>query len=610
MLSTIATLALVLCFHPVVGDWKVDWTNLANTNNQAYSETETSIKDPNQSTNSIWSTRMIGRTTDRSTTNICWSNGYFSNDMYCAANAGCMCPDNQGGCLQDDPIPNVERCQCSENYHGLYDDVSGYSCCKNDGTVVVKDKDGKAVTEQCCRNNVNAKNMKKGCNTDASCCDMVKGYKTAWDYTNKKYFVSNQINRGNGEATECKHNFKIPLCNACIDGFYDLDGTKCVIKKVDGITCSNDAQCNSNICKKGYCCNNISGKQCNECDSKGQCIDCQGKDYGVIPSPHPGKGICNKCKPSYFFKTTEELAPTKLPIDPSDYCWKRRDDGKICKYGLNLDRICKRINDVSVLGRCKDRCCKSTVPTIENGERSKCTACNENGLCDTCDKNGRGLLCELCVEGFYNSAGVCLERKDPGGSCTASEQCKALPGVDTNANICKGSLDKNFCCAVSAVLQSSCTDCSKGDGKCKLCGSARPDSSGKCPKSCDGSATKTVYKELAPVGKNCESLIFTRACNTGTGIWGEYSHSDGTSISKYSDSCKNGCTKIDTGLTAAHNGYIIFDRFKENEVNPGQQCDVQHLKTKCNNGVLENVKDSSDDTNTDIFGAKSCSIRW
>ena len=886
MPSTIVILALILCFHHVVGDFKDNWVNLATRYQEQMYWTTLDIKDLDG--NAISSFRMVGRSDDRSTTTKCWHDSYWwntnGNTMYCAAKASCLCNAQQ--CERTSPYP--ERCRCETNYHGLYNRVDGYSCCKNDGSVVVK-IDGKDETEQCCRSDVSqgldgevSSNVKAGCNTDHRCCDWKNGYKTiitaSTASTASTIEVTNQVNRGNGVATHCKDKFKVPTCTACEDGWYTHNGWKCEQEKIDGKKCGGPIECVSNICKgldgtTKYCCNNLGGKQCNECGSNGQCSECQGKDYGMIPS---SDGICNKCESSFYFTTTVELGAFVLPGDDntegtlfSTYCAKRKDDGEICSN----DRMCKKINDKIVPDRCKNHCCKSDVP-ITGNEHSKCTTCNENGLCETCDKNGRGPLCEYCQDGFYKNDGVCLERKDPGSSCSEPEQCKSdtgtcdtgslatalaiqaqtnrllsaktkqpasrqltttktsskcaylinsksdcdslavangdangsteedvsdfpkgcylytgtrfyfnthstgsdctannkcycaaappatcmsftcnindsnymdswikknnaanldcvsdpctstndktaccnklpfadavalnyanlyptadaqcnafygalmqpmqlsttpasetLPssfqksmcnGCDSNNNGCTSCIDRfvaasstiepcyldapalqlafnrianecdipissypkvsginkyvgvcqgNRCCSASAVLQSSCDSCRATDGKCKKCGSVLPDSSGKCLESCVGSAKKTVYKEFAPVGEKCEGLVFTRACatSTGSGQWGDYSNSDGTLISKYSDSCNDGCTKSDTGLEAAHNEYIIFDRFKENEVNPGQQCEMQHLQMKCNNGVFENAENSLNNANTDIFGAKSCSVRW
>jgi len=171
---------------------------------------------------------------------------------------------------------------------------------------------------------------------------------------------------------------------------------------------------------------------------------------------------------------------------------------------------------------------------------------------------------------------------------------------------CKGS----FCCSASAVLQSNCDGCSSGNGQCTTCGSdGSANVQGTCPASCpSGSTTKIVYKDSAPVGKDCESVTLTRICNRQDGTWGGYTSPDNTPVSSFFDTCKNGCKTV-TGRAVAHGSYLEKKRYKVMEVQPNELCQSQSLRQKCDDGDLKNLEDMNDAGNSVFFEQKSCAVR-
>lgn len=382
-----------------------DWTLWANLD-------AAKVYDTNSATNEGSYTRVVGKVGSHGgnpADNCEWYN-FLGMGPYnsCGSPAHCEGTYNSG----------KQFCACSSGLHGLYTSAKGYQCCKSDGT-----SDG---GEQCCDKNVNIGNVdttggyaQTGCNFMDPCCDMKNGYLMAYNGQTQKYGLNLNRRRGTGVAKQCKNHYLPPTCTTCENGYYDVGGTNCVRKKVDGESCDMDNWCQSENCQGGHCCNSnqasSSGTVCEKCNTDGgTCLQCTFEDYGIKNS-----AICNKCDDEHYFTTDTELSGNTLPTDGQSYCAKLKDDGAQC----NSDKMCK-----SGTGRCKDFCCNVGVP-VDDPSVSRCLTCNSQGSCESCDKNGKGPYCRDCQDGYYKDGNVCRPVKNPGESCVVSKECK--PDVGT-----------------------------------------------------------------------------------------------------------------------------------------------------------------------------------
>ena len=75
--------------------------------------------------------------------------------------------------------------------------------------------------------------------------------------------------------------------NACKAGQY-CSGGECVPRRPVASTCANDAQCDSNFCVDGVCCNKRCGDQCAACDVPGSVGTCT----PVVGGTHGGRAAC------------------------------------------------------------------------------------------------------------------------------------------------------------------------------------------------------------------------------------------------------------------------------------------------------------------------------
>jgi hypothetical protein len=74
----------------------------------------------------------------------------------------------------------------------------------------------------------------------------------------------------------------------CPTGFFCSNGV-CAPRFSTGTTCTRDAQCVTNVCADGYCCNMACGGICAACDVSGSAGNCVAVPAGA---PHAGHGSC------------------------------------------------------------------------------------------------------------------------------------------------------------------------------------------------------------------------------------------------------------------------------------------------------------------------------
>ncbi|XP_043922451.1 laminin subunit alpha-1 [Protopterus annectens] len=187
------------------------------------------------------------------------------------------------------------------------------------------------------------------------------------------------------EYCECPHGYAGISCEACLPGYYRVDGI------LFGGNCQ-PCECNGHA---------------SECDIHGECYDCQHNTVG----PH-----CDECLTGFYkdpSRRTEEvcqLCSCPLNIASNNF-------SPTCHFNSDADVICDQCLPGYSGPRC-ERCANGYYgnPLVPGGACNPCD-CNGNvdplepghcdpvtGICLKCIHNTAGQHCEICADGYYGDA--------------------------------------------------------------------------------------------------------------------------------------------------------------------------------------------------------------
>ncbi len=279
--------------------------------------------------------------------------------------------------------------------------------------------------------------------------------------------------------------------NDCISGTYCDAGTNtCKLVADTGNPCSANAQCSSNFCVDGLCCNSACTgfcERCNDAGSLGLCIPTQsGQDPDnecAGADACNGQGACGK--------------------QPGSACALDVD----CLTGICEDATCC---DVTCSGACK-RCDLPAFngtcsPVDASGQVMGCTgnqACDGTGSC----KSSNGNTCASntdCLSGFCQDNYCC------NSSCSGTCNRCDLPGtVGICANVALGG---QVAGCNGTLACNGMNSCKKLNGQ--TCNNTGDCVSGLCPS--EGGAQK--YCCDAACGETCKSCAGTKTIGQLNGV--------------------------------------------------------------------------------------------
>ncbi|HRI67976.1 MAG TPA: SUMF1/EgtB/PvdO family nonheme iron enzyme [Polyangium sp.] len=370
-------------------------------------------------------------------------------------------------------------------------------------------------------------------------------------------------------------------------------------KNYNSVACISAAQCLSNYCVDGVCCNNICMGSCQACtaakkgsgqdgvcssikaatDPDNECSnsDCNGSG-ACTTTPQPtfpngtpctsatqcasgycADGVCcdswclGSCQACTGAKKNQGTDGTCGPVandkDPDDECW-----GGAC----NGAGVCKQYNGVPCTDKtqclsnfCVDGFCCGNICT------GWCYACSEarkgggyDGVCAPI-LSGRDPDSE-CTPGECNGSGACNQTQTPltnGTACIASAQCASGNCVD------------GFCCdtACTGTCQ-ACSATKKGSGANGTCGNIAsatdPDSECGYGGQCGGNGTCKFYNSLP--------------CTSATQCFSGYC-ADGVCCGNICNQTCYACSAAKKGQgTDGACGPIANTKDPDNECNPGE----------------------------------------
>lgn len=310
--------------------------------------------------------------------------------------------------------------------------------------------------------------------------------------------------------------------NECHGGACD---GKNVCKYYNSMSCTSAAQCLSNYCVDGVCCNNICMGACQACSTAkkgsggdGVCGNIAGgadPDNECNPGECTGSGACNQ---------------VQTPAANGTLCTSASQ----CQSGYCADGVC-----------CDSWCLTSCMA---------CTAAKKgNGTNGTCgpiaydtDPDGE------CWGGSCDGKGVCKQYN--GVPCSASSQCLSAYCVD---GFCCGNQCNGVCLACSSARKGS-----GYDGVCGFIGATR-DPDNECPTGeCNGAGVCTAAPLLAN-GSACSVAAACASANCVDGVCCD---------SACSGACK-ACTAAKKGQgTDGTCGAIKYDTDADDECYAGA-CD-------------------------------------
>ncbi|XP_078590850.1 uncharacterized protein LOC144870493 isoform X22 [Branchiostoma floridae x Branchiostoma japonicum] len=185
-----------------------------------------------------------------------------------------------------------------------------------------------------------------------------------------------------GNCVDCQHNTYGPQCEYCMPGF------------------EGDARRGTaNDCQRAQPTCNCYGHS-NQCDSSGNCVDCQHNTYG---------SQCEYCLPGFSGDARggtpndcQQSQPTCNCNSHSDQC----DANGNCvncqhnTYGRQCELCLPGFSGDGRGGTAND--CRRDQPACScNGHSNQCDA---NGNCEDCQHNTYGPQCEYCLPGFAGDA--------------------------------------------------------------------------------------------------------------------------------------------------------------------------------------------------------------
>lgn len=340
----------------------------------------------------------------------------------------------------------------------------------------------------------------------------------------------------------------------------------------NGATCGAAAECASNFCVDGVCCDVACDGQCEACDNAGSVGTCGGVDG----APHGGRTACggaDVCAGACVATTPKACTfPGGAVTCRAESC---ADAVKTLAASCDGAGACPAVSTFS----CPSAACNGT----------NCLgACTTNGDC-----GGSTPYCNL-------PEGVCKATKDEGETCTAGNQCTSTFCVDgfccdgacngqcQACNVTTGGNKAGQCTKVSAgqpvsnavTTRTACA----GSGTCKgSCDGTSPTACGfpgtgvDCGTSCactNGSTNCTCSSSCASAKKQ------PRACN-GAGAC-----TDGTPVTCTNNICNGGATDCGTCTMDAECGagrYCDGTACRLKKANGGS-CSTTNGDHECTNG--------------------------
>jgi hypothetical protein len=252
---------------------------------------------------------------------------------------------------------------------------------------------------------------------------------------------------GNACATSCASRAD------CAPGYYCDGAGQCLAAADLGTVCAADAECFTELCVDGVCCDQTCEGPCEACDLAGHLGECS----PVTGAPRGGRPAC----------LGEDGDPCQGACDG-----EARD---ACAYpGAET--------------ACREASCTDGVATLA-------ASCRGDGACPALETQAcapyacEGTACagdcatdEDCALGMTCSAGVCVERRPQGEACTAAGQCQSGQCVD------------GVCCDASCAGQCEACDLAGRLGTCSPVegaprgGRSACAGSAPCQGACDGQA--------------------------------------------------------------------------------------------------------------------------
>jgi MYXO-CTERM domain-containing protein len=272
----------------------------------------------------------------------------------------------------------------------------------------------------------------------------------------------------------------------CPDGEYCVAAT-CQPKLPPGGQCTDDTDCASGYCTDGVCCDSACLGQCEACDVPGSEGTCSPVPAGE--APHGTRAACTSdgsvCGGSCDGVNTEGCS---YPV------------GDVCRPGSCDDANTGSIAIVEATCQGNGRC-----PTLAQQACGQYACTASNGQCDGPCANDP----DACAEGEYCSAGICVEKRQPGEPCGGANECESGFCVD------------GVCCKTACGAQCEACDVAGSVGTCTpVTGPARGgrpgcQGSGPCGAACNGSTRDACG--FAEAGASCGGAF----CSNGIASEGQ-----------------------------------------------------------------------------------------
>jgi hypothetical protein len=381
-------------------------------------------------------------------------------------------------------------------------------------------------------------------------------------------------------ANTCASNNDCVAPNTCVNNSCG--------KKPNGLTCGAAAECLSNFCADGVCCESACTASCFSCKlagTAGQCV-------AVAPGANDPKGRCT------------DQGPASCGTD--GVC----DGAGACrKYALNTTCVgasCTGGTQTAAskcdgVGRCVPGGTRACSPYVCNTNGSACfDSCVNNGSClqpNTCSGGSCGKTSNggACSAGTECASGNCVDGICFDTACTGQcKSCKETGSVGTCKNVAAGTVDPSGTCAASAPA--SCGN----DGKCDAAGAcSKWGTNTTCrDKSCAAGGSTAVLEAKCDGAGACPAMQTQSCgsfkCDAAAGVCLQTCTSDGD--------CSSGtCNGGSCGLKALGAACTAGGQCMSNNCVDGACCSVPSCGTcqKCsNNGACANVANEGTDSDT------------
>jgi hypothetical protein len=421
----------------------------------------------------------------------CESN--FCTDGFCCDAAcdrqceSCKEDGSVGQCrvITGDPLPTRPACAGSAPCKGQCDGTNGAACSYPD--------DGTACFEATCTDG--EVTPERDCNGRGECTR------------------PNSTTCPNGQcatdgSARCEISCTTGSCPS--DTYCDTDTGACIPTLDDGQICSDDAQCASNVCADGVCCN----QECLGCSA------CTLELNGQVGSARDGQCLAVVAGKAAPHGTC--VSSPSAPCGQTGMC----DGDNGCEYPPENTPCDDRSCSGSTLTTSSCDGFHVCVPKNEPCPNSLVCASQTECLTGSCRTD------EDCAAG-YCAAGVCSTTRQIGDSCENAGECPNGYCVD------------GYCC--NDRCDGECQSCSQAPGQCRTTTSPRTGcaGSGTCgTRYCDGTHASCVF----PGGETacpdrCSTdwtAVVPSVCN-GSGACGDQTPDD-CPLSQYCSTTTATCT--------------------------------------------------------------------